>query len=549
MTGRADHGLNCAEGFGERAGRRERAGEVEGRGVRCVRRAVLGLWVFGLQVLGLGVAVLMAPLAHSAERTLTVELETDDRSADGRCEVELGLAPGHQGLVAARREGLFEVAALAFSPWELGRFEVGFDGVWLSFRGTGPCDEGVEQALSLWRRAASLKMPGRVVPPALTPPETAGLRRDAALMNAVAMALGASDTTEQDAALLELLVDALAVAPGRLVVRGRPAVSDLRALRSYPRSAAGNGTPSPSPRAALMPMAADGTTTVYTMWQLAADEARLGPVLAALLGHPGHRLHERLVTDMGLVHTLEARWLAGPRLLVLMGSLPGPGHGAMLERLFVELATLVRSLRAEPAEHLGALTGAAVLAGVEAPSAREISNALIGLERERAVLLVEPGREDLDTQVAHVDSALILRWVAATLDLRCPAPDETRDKNTLLLESHQLEPRRYLALTRALGRDTERMRQLDRELVDRCDEDRKLRRMLRPELILKLHREVRCGAVAGPDAVEEIARRKVLFKRYRIDSSAYRPLVAMLRRSPVHAVALLEIEARCEVAP
>lgn len=522
-------------------------------------RGVRGAWwglVLGLALGGfVGVGGLAAPLGHAAGRTLTVDLEVEGSDwPEGRCEVELGLAPGEQGLVAARRPGLFEVAAMGFLGVGAGRFALGWDGVWLSFRGEGPCGRLIERALGLWREAAGLKLAPITTPPAVAPPELEGLRHDRVLMSAVAMALGANETADEDLAHLELLVDALALAPGRLAVRGRPGSSELRALRSFPRTSARPGAlpesiPVLRPRAALLPMAADGTTQLVAMWQLAADDARLGPMLAALLGHAGHRLYERLVADMGLVHTMEARWLEGPRLLVVLMSAPGPGHGPALDRLFVELSTLTRSLREDPAEHARALSGAAALARVEAPSVSEVSKLIERLDRERAVLLVAPGREDLDTQVAHIDSALILRWVAATMDLRCPAPDETRDKNTLLVESHQLDPRRYLAMTRALGRDTERMRQLDRELVDRCEEDKKLRRMLPPQRILSLHKEARCGAVGVPDAPAEVARRKLLFKRYRVDSSAYRPLVAMLRRSPVHAEALTAIEARCEVRP
>lgn len=500
---------------------------------------------------GLMLVGLWAPVVHAAERKLTVDVDIQGESwPEGHCEVALGFAPGDQGLVAARRPGLFEVAALAFPGVGSGRFELDWDGVWLSFRGEGPCGPLVEGALGLWGEAAELKVPVNALPPAVAPPELEGLRRDAGLMTAVAMALGAGETTELDTAHLELLVDALALAPGRLSVRGRPGSRERLALRQVARGAPVRApVKALMPRAALLPMAADGTTRVYAMWQLAMNEARLGPMLAALLGHPGHRLYERLVTDMGLVHTLEVRWLEGPRLLVVMASLPGPGHGAALDRLFVELGTLARSLREDPAEHGAALIGAAALARVEDLGAREVAMGVEGLGRERATLLVEPGREDLDTQVAHIDSALIVRWVAATMDLRCPAPDETRDKNRLLVESHRLEPRRYLAISRALGRDAERMRQLDRELVDRCEEDKKLRRMLPAQRILSLHRDVRCGAVGVPDDPAEVARRKVLYKRYRVDSSAYRPLVAMLRRSPVHAEALLAIEARCEAAP
>lgn len=529
------------------------AGRVAWRS-RGVRGAWWGL-ALGLAAGGfVGVGGLAAPVGHAAGRPLTVDVAVEGSDGPaGRCEVELGLAPGEQGLVAARRPGLFEVAAMAFPGVGAGRYDLDWDGVWLSFRGEGPCGPLIEGALGLWREAAELKVPVNAMPPAVAPPELFGLRRDAGLMNAVAMALGAAETAELDTAHLELLIDALALAPGRLSVRGRPGARELRWLQRVHRGAAfGAPVKALMPRAALLPMAADGTTRVYAMWQLAKDEARLGSMLAALLGHPGHRLHERLVTDMGLVHSLELRWLEGPRLLVVMASLPGPGHGAALERLFVELGTLARSLREDPAEHRLALIGASALAELgtdEVPSARQIAGLIEGLGRERAVLVVEPGREDLDTQVTHIDSALILRWVAATMDLRCPAPDETRDKNRLLMESHQLEPRRYLAISRALGRDAERMRQLDRELIDRCEEDKKLRRMLRPERILSLHKEVRCGAVGVPDDPAEVARRKVLFKRYRVDSSAYRPLVAMLRRSPVQAEALRAIEGRCEAAP
>lgn len=520
---------------------------------RVARRA-LGIAGFAaLERLGLAALCLLtlAPAgpSHARERELVVEVETVATGGPSgeHCEVELSLALGLPGLNAARRGGLLEVTALLLEP---ARLDVGWDGVGFTFTGRGPCRPLIEEVHALWRRAGALKVPGRFARPAVVPVELTALRRDAALHRALAVALGARETADSDAALLELLVDAVALAPGRLSVRGRldKGSRGLLPKSSEARAPAARAPPRPvlEQRAALMPLGADGTTRVYAMWQLVGDDRRLGSMLATLLGHPGYRLHERLVSDMGLVHTLEALWLDGPSLFAISASLPGPGHGPALERLFLELQALVRSLRVDPAEEVRAIRGAAALAGLdEVPSPRELSNLIGRLDRESAALILEPGREDLDTQVSRIDQALIRSWVAATLDLRCPAPDETRDRNSLLIEDHGLEPRRYLAISRALGRDAERMRQLDRELIDRCEEDKKLRRMLKAEKIIALHKEVRCGAVGAPDKVEELARKKLIFARYRVDSSAYRPLIGMLRRSPIHRKALAAIDERC----
>lgn len=533
---------------------------------RSKRRRAIGLWCVCL-----GVFFPVAESAHAKAGARELEVEVwPDKST---CRIELSFAPGLQGLVAARRPGLLEVAALELLRGEEG-FEVSWDGVWLTLGLDHDCRHGVTRALSLWKHAAALRTPSRLALPALSPPATLALRADTALNRAVALALGAGETAAPDQALLELLIDALADADGRLVVTGPVSPSQRKRLPgrvqvhhdgSSPEAADDPtphrrhkvaDTPELKPGTLALAPGPDGTTRFWVLWRV----GREGAVLATLLGHPGHRLAERLALDMGLVHTLSATFLEGPSLLVVSGSLPGPGSGAALERLFIEIQTLASSLHDSPADEVRALWGAAILtqkARYGSMPARAVEKVLFELTRERATLVVEPGRDDLETQVTLIDSALIAQWIAATLDLRCPSPDETRDRNTLLSEKHGLEARRYLAISRALGRDTERMRQLDHELVDRCEEDKKLRRLLPASSIIALHKEVVCGGsgpgstrvAQNPDDPAEVTRRKGIFKKYRIDSSAYRPLLNMARRSPVLASTLAATAERCPEAP
>lgn len=505
--------------------------------------------------IALGLVLGTVPATSPAgAREIAVEVVASPRTGLP-CRATLTLYPDARARAAARRPHLIEAAAIALFGHELARHDLdaAWDGVAFSLTSTGRCPEVVAAMAARWRGLGEAMPPTRVIAPALSPPALVSLRRSAGRSAAAALGLGASEVAATDLDLTLVLVDALAEAPAWLRVesaspdaaRSALDAAGLRGVRPRPPPPAFT----PGPR--LLPPGPDGMTRFWVAFRLAPDVP--GHALATLLDHPGHRLVERLAIDMGLVHTLTASWLDGPALLVFEGALPGPGHLPAIERLLIELGQLGRSLARSPASEATALRGLAMLEGEDDDAlalGRSLGEVLIGLTQDQALIVVEPARDDLERQVSLVTTELILRWTAATMDLRCPAPDETRERNTLLAEEHDLDARRYLAISRALGRDAERMRQLDRELIDRCEEDKKLRRMMPLDKVVALHRQVRCGRPPGarPDDPAEVKRLRAIFARARLDSSTYRPLLAMARRSLPTRDALAAIDERCPEA-
>ncbi len=488
--------------------------------------------------------------------------------------------------MAARRPGALEAMASAWlhtgdaaDPKMTVRngLSVVWDGRFLSLQKSAPCEAApmhLASLLELVDLTRKLTVPYPAVRAATPPPELTALRRDEALHRATAAALGASETAGLDEEVHEMLVDAMRVAPVHVRARGltREAV-DSAVRRRLPKGMKAVVQAPPKnellrfePKTLLLAPQAASTSRFWIVWRIDDHDARSsGVLLESLLGHRGHRLSERLVYDWGLVDELQAIWLEGPALLVLSGAVAGDGFKAPIERIFVELAELSKAMSRRPASEEATTHGAFFIALAKhgpspgkkstSPSPQAIARVLDDvLTRDLATVIVEPMRDDPETAVAVVDAELIAIWTAATLDLRCPAPDEHRDKNALLSQEHGLDAKRYLAMSRALGRDPDRMRLLDRELVDRCAEDTKLRAMLASPRIIALHREIRCGRPSSHssrhvDDNTEVVRRRKVYRRFGIDSSVHRPLVAMARRSPGLRDELDAIDQRCPEAP
>ena len=529
--------------------------------------------------------VLSVFLSSASARDVFIEAIAEDRTT---CDLSIGLDLGAAGLMAARRPGALEAMASAWlhtgdggGPATRNGLSVAWDGRFLSLEKSAPCRAApmhLASLLELVDLTRKLTVPYPAVRASTPPPELTALRRDEALHRATAAALGASETAGLDEEVHELLVDAMRVAPVLVRARGltREAV-DSAVRRRLPKGMKAVVQPAPpkdelqrfEPKTLLLAPQAASTSRFWIVWRIDDHDARsVGVLLESLLGHRGHRLSERLVNDWGLVDELEATWLEGPALLVVSGAVAGDGFKAPIERIFVELAELSAAMSRRPASEEAATHGAWLIALAEhgpspgqkstSPSPQAVARVLDEvLTRDLATVVVEPMRDDPETAVAVVDAELIAVWTAATLDLRCPPPDEHRDKNTLLSQEHALDVKRYLAMSRALGRDPDRMRLLDRELVDRCAEDTKLRAMLASARIIALHREIRCGRpsshpsrhVPHVDDATEVVRRRKVYRRFGIDSSVHRPLVAMARRSPGLRDELTAIDQRCPEVP
>lgn len=507
-----------------------------------------------------GIAMVLAPAAV-AGRAITVEVDAPRvDGAQGRCEVLVGLDLGDRGLMGARRVGAMATVARVWLGEDLALPEglvVTHDGRYLEVLEAGPCEPTLARQLRRLSATRELALP--LPYPALerprawaTQPALRPLVEAEPFLRALAAGLGVAEPTASDEQILEMLAEAMRDSDARLRVVGAVSMTHLtrRLPRGFELAADTGASPRLEPRTVLLP-SVDGQSRFVILWPIERPDD--GRFLAHLAGHPGFLLGQRLVRDHALLDRLEARWLDGPRLLALSGVVAGPGARAGLERLLTELDHLGRV----PLTDARLLEGAALLARegprpMLARTPRSVSRLFAeALAPDLALIAVEPMRPDPDGAVAIIDAELVASWTAAAMSLRCPSPDDGRERNRILAEDHGLDAQRYLAISRAMGRDPERMRLIDRELQDRCAEDEKLRKLVPTRRIATLHREILCGRPEGAHADDqaEQLRRRAIYRRHGVDSSMHRPLVAMAKRSPSQRDELMAIERRCPESP
>ena len=296
-----------------------------------------------------------------------------------------------------------------------------------------------------------------------------------------------------------------------------------------------------------LPMTRAGFGRLWLVWELPRVPGGAGgapdpwaPLVARLLAHPGERLTERAIGAYGIARAIDAAVLPSLDAFVLVVDAAGRDPRAAQGRILEDLAAFAVT----PAE----IAGAARLAGMAAdglPTAVELGRWVrTTLTASRVTSVVEPTSAADRTPFPVIDSDLVGRWFRATLDLRCPAAAETRDRTQLLAEKHALDSERYLALTRAIGSDPERLSQLEREISDRCLELKKLRGLVAPRRLVALYRAIRCAPPAANEAAGARAEGRV-FRQFDVDPSAFRPLVTMAQEDPQLLAALAEIDRRC----
>ncbi len=168
-----------------------------------------------------------------------------------------------------------------------------------------------------------------------------------------------------------------------------------------------------------------------------------------------------------------------------------------------------------------------------------------GLTQEsRQVLYIVP-RDETDVDRVRLDGDQIASYLRLVVDLRCPPPGAPKEIATLLRTKYDMAPRRYVAITRALASNPALMRDLSEEAESRCSELRKLRKLLPPEKVTKLHEAVLCGPGLLPTSKRGKKKLNRILRRFDIDPSWYRPLLEATREDPSQGAAIEEIDGRC----
>lgn len=150
-----------------------------------------------------------------------------------------------------------------------------------------------------------------------------------------------------------------------------------------------------------------------------------------------------------------------------------------------------------------------------------------------------------DQERVVLDADTLTRFLRILVDLRCPPPGRTFELVELLDSKYDLTPERYVALTRVVAREPERMRELNHEAEQRCLEYRKLRGIMPSRRVVALHRAVSCQAGRIADEERRDVALAQIYRRFDIDPSVYRPLLMMSREDPSVAVELDKIDAEC----
>ncbi len=478
-------------------------------------------------------------------------LTSAEALAGSPCEISLGLYLGAQaGPLALADDALETLAAIALlgqdddllalsASRNLGT-TVRFDGAHLRIVVEGSC----EAAADLQHRRLDQLLQSHPDRPRILPraDALAGLRSSLAAARVAHLArgekapLGASDAHSLIQTVLASSPLFVETAPPSLAATLRARVLDgisQTRIRPVP-SASPPISRRPGPIA--LPPSRDGLGRLWLVFQ--APPA-LGPVLATLLSHPGFELTHHLREQHGLVESLAGTWFPALETLVLSVSIASDDIRSARDQLFAELSTLELSPEA--------ISGAIALSPPYSASAPNIERALREtlVPANAAIVYALPRADDA---YPIIDADLIAHWAAAQVDMRCPPPGETRPLAEILHE-HGLEPDRFLLLTRILGRDRDRMADLDRELADRCNEFEKLRRLMPPKRLFALHRDIACAPSTPRSEDDERSRREALCRKAGIDLSAYPPLLSMARREPALRQEIARIDSACGIRP
>lgn len=312
----------------------------------------------------------------------------------------------------------------------------------------------------------------------------------------------------------------------------------------------------------------------------AAREEALRRVLAVLLVDRGGVLYSPLVEGYGVARGIEVHIEPAPPALIVIATARGRSPVAARQRLLEALAPLAErgppesaflgarevahaELEARWATTEGRADLISAWHSADAPGPidtyrRDLAEALLdvrprdllawashGLSPERQVVVELTPTGVPEQERVALDADTLTDYLRLLVDLRCPAPGRTVDLVALLDRKYGLTPERYVALTRVIAREPERMRELNHEAEQRCLEYRRLRELVPAARVVDLHRAITCDAGRAGDEARRERARDAVFRAYDLDPSVYRPLIAMAREDLDLAPALEAIDAEC----
>ncbi|MCC6623297.1 MAG: hypothetical protein IT385_18710 [Deltaproteobacteria bacterium] len=284
----------------------------------------------------------------------------------------------------------------------------------------------------------------------------------------------------------------------------------------------------PGRRTEDAPADTDGRARLALAWAVEPADLAIATAAAADLAHPGGPLVSRLTGSHGAADRVSVHVTTLPPAIVVVAVTRDPR--AARDRVLRELESFEIDPRPAALQAYAAARDAAVL--------ERFVRRLARLPGSEVVQVAPDGAAS-----ALADAEDVMLFLRASIDLRCPAPGETRSSTELLEQKHGLDAARFLALSRALGRDPERFQGIDLEIRDRCAERAKLARLMPPGRVVSLYRAVRCLTVT--DAAQRARAEATAFRRHDLDPSALGPLVALVREEPRWTKAIEDIERAC----
>jgi|GEM_PF-3251460 len=349
--------------------------------------------------------------------------------------------------------------------------------------------------------------------------ETEDLDAARAAIVATQRALSADVDTEMAASRLLLLLEGATVE--HLDTCDRPASR----TRSSKKTAAAL-LPTTEP---ILLRAADGALNrpprlygVAPLPERASEDADAMATLVAYLNHPGGSHYRALVSPNVRGIAARAAVFEESSLLVIQVDLDPRADWRDSLREATRALTVARP---EPAE----LAGAGVLAGA-APTAAIVARQIISkaLAPANTTWVFVPSSRPLDgLDAVSLDQGTRARFVAASVELTCPAPGDSRPPDVRLQEKLGIDADAWRGLARSVAVDRDALSALTREFEDRCGELGRLRKLVSLAAFATLYTEHYCHLQALKDRERAWRAQGKLMRSLGFDSALYRPILDM----------------------
>jgi hypothetical protein len=269
---------------------------------------------------------------------------------------------------------------------------------------------------------------------------------------------------------------------------------------------------------------------------LSDTDARL---LETLVNHSGTAIHRALVDPPVRATHVHLQLLPGSGLLALGLDLPP----ATDWRTHLHEAT--RSLT-RPTFSPADVRGAARLAGIDPDHAATVARRLAALlDPQSGVWVHVAAPAPPPSPPPVLDAAARDLFAAISVDLRCPAPSETHPPDERLAARFQLDAAAWRALAREVAAAPDVSSWLEREIADRCEELKRLRRLVDTRRFTSIYQTYACTIRPDPDPERRWRNERALMQRHRLDSSLLRPILGMAAADAALERIARDIDARC----